>query len=114
MLYNFSKWFIVGMVSGLLLVQTSIAQNAIFMLASRDYKSYTVTITRVDTTATAVTSTRNEFVTGDVVLIAGANQTEYNGAQTVTVTNNTTFTYTVSGSPVTPATGTITGINNNP
>lgn len=66
-------------------------------------------LTRAGSTATAVTSTTNSLVTGDSVIIAGANETEYNGTFTITVTvAGTTFTYTVPGTPASPATGTIT------
>jgi len=41
------------------------------------------------------------------VRIAGAVQGEYNGVKTITVTTVNAYTYTVSGSPTTPATGTI-------
>jgi hypothetical protein len=64
-------------------------------------------ITRSGSTATFTASTNHDLVTGDQVIISGATQTEYNGTFTVTVTGNTTFTYTVSGTPATPATGTI-------
>jgi hypothetical protein len=64
------------------------------------------TITRSTTTAT-VTSTAHGYTTGDKVNIRGAAQSEYNGDFTITVTGADTFTYTVSGSPATPATGTI-------
>ena len=70
------------------------------------------TITRASATAT-VTATAHSFTTGDQVNIRGADQAEYNGDFTVTVTNADTFTYTVSGSPATPATGTIVA-NNGP
>lgn len=65
-------------------------------------------ITRSGTTATVTTATAHGFSTGDVALIAGAAETEYNGEFVVTVTGATTFTYDVVGSPSTPATGTIT------
>ena len=64
-------------------------------------------ITRSSTTATVTTSTAHGYVTGQKVVISGATQTDYNGAFTITVTNATVFTYTVAGSPATPATGTI-------
>lgn len=64
-------------------------------------------ITRVSGTAT-VTQTSHPFVTGDVAYLAGATQSQYNGLQTVTKTGTNTYTYPVSGSPATPATGTIT------
>jgi len=69
-------------------------------------------ITRSSTTAT-VTATAHGFTTGDQVNIRGAVQTDYNGDFIVTVTDADTFTYTVSGSPATPATGTIIA-NNGP
>lgn len=64
-------------------------------------------ITRSSTTATA-TCTAHGYYTGDTVTIAGAAQSAYNGSVTITVVDANTFTYTVSGSPATPATGTIT------
>jgi hypothetical protein len=69
-------------------------------------------ITRASTTAT-VTATAHGFTTGDQVNIRGAAETDYNGDFLVTVTDANTFTYTVSGSPATPATGTIIA-NNGP
>ena len=68
----------------------------------------TVTITRVSTTAT-VAHTAHGLATNDLIEIVGAVETEYNGVQTITVTGTNAYTYTVSGSPATPATGTITG-----
>jgi hypothetical protein len=69
-------------------------------------------ITRASTTAT-VTATAHGFTTGDQVNMRGADQSDYNGDFVVTVTVADTFTYTVSGSPATPATGTIIA-NNGP
>jgi hypothetical protein len=66
------------------------------------------TITRTGVTATVTTATAHGLATGDVALIAGATQGDYNGSFVVTVTGATTFTYDVANSPVTPATGTIT------
>lgn len=65
-------------------------------------------ITRSSTTATVTTTANHGFSSGDTVTIAGATQTDYNGAYTITVTGDTTFIYTVANSPATPATGTIT------
>lgn len=73
------------------------------------YQAEVSGITRSSTTAT-VTATGHGFSTGDKVVIYGAGQSEYNGAFTVTVTDANTFTYTVSGSPATPATGTIRAV----
>ncbi len=66
----------------------------------------TTTITRSGTTATA-TCTAHGLVDGKQALIKGADQQDYNGVFTVTVTGANTFTYTVANSPATPATGTI-------
>lgn len=65
-------------------------------------------ITRSSTTATVTTSASHNITTGAVVFIAGADQEEYNGYQTLTAGSGTTFTFTVAGAPTTPATGTIT------
>lgn len=63
-------------------------------------------ITRVDSTATA-TKASHGFQSGQRVTISGASQAEYNGTVLITSVTTNTFTYTVSGTPVTPATGTI-------
>jgi uncharacterized phage protein gp47/JayE len=65
-------------------------------------------ITRVGSIATATTASAHNLGSGISATIAGADQAEYNGAQIVTVTGADTFTYSVSGAPATPATGTIT------
>lgn len=62
-------------------------------------------ITRAGQTATVTTGAVHNLTTGDWVRISGAVQTEYNGWFQVTVTGGTTFTYAVTGSPATPATG---------
>ena len=73
------------------------------------YNTLSVTgITRSGTTATVTTASAHDFVSNDWVTVSGATETDYNGSVFVTVVNSTTFTYTVSGSPATPATGTIT------
>lgn len=66
------------------------------------------TLTRSGSTATATTATNHNLATGMSITIAGASQSEYNITATIVVISNTQFTYTVSGSPATPATGTIT------
>ena len=45
--------------------------------------------------------------TGDIVVIRDADQPEYNGPKSITVTGVNGYTYTVTGSPDSPATGTI-------
>lgn len=66
-----------------------------------------VTITRVSSTATATTPQPHSFQIGDRVNLRGANQAEYNGIFVITGVTSTTFTFTVSGAPATPATGAI-------
>jgi hypothetical protein len=61
-------------------------------------------ITRVTSTATAF-QTSHKLVTGDYVEISGADQSEYNGIFRVTVIDDSHYTYTVTGTPATPATG---------
>jgi hypothetical protein len=65
-------------------------------------------ITRSGSTATVTTSTAHGYQTGAQTTIAGANEGDYNGTFTITVTGPNTFTYTVPGTPATPATGTVT------
>jgi uncharacterized phage protein gp47/JayE len=65
-------------------------------------------ITRSGTIATATTASDHNMATGMTVTVAGADQAEYNGSFLITVTGTDTFEYTVTGSPATPATGTIT------
>ena len=65
-------------------------------------------LTRSGVTATVVTASAHSLASNVAVTIAGADQTEYNGVQTITIVNTTTFTYVVAGTPATPATGTIT------
>ena len=65
-------------------------------------------ITRSGSTATATVSAGHGFRENDVVLQAGAGQTEYNGEFRIFNVTSTTYQFTVTGSPATPATGTIT------
>lgn len=66
------------------------------------------TLTRSGSTATATTTANHNLATGVSVAITGASQTEYNITATINVISNTQFTYTISGTPASPATGTIT------
>lgn len=56
-------------------------------------------------TATVVTTAAHGFSTSDDVVIFGAYQPRFNKTATITVTNSTTFTYSVSGSVAGTATG---------
>lgn len=65
-------------------------------------------ITRSGSTATVTLPSAVNWQTGSKVTIAGATQTQYNGEFVISVTDSTHFTYQVTGTPATPATGTIT------
>lgn len=67
------------------------------------------TATSIGTTATLTTFATHNIYQGDIVVISGAAQTNYNGTFTVTAINvgSKTITYTMSGSALSPATGTI-------
>lgn len=65
-------------------------------------------ITRSGNIATAMAPTGHNRRVGDIVLIEGAPQAEYNGeAKILDVPSPTTCTFAVDGTPSTPATGTI-------
>src|SRR5689334_8303585 len=65
-------------------------------------------LTRVGSVATATTPAAHGYATGDYVTIAGANEAGYNAKVKITVTSPTAYTFAVSGSPATPASGKIT------
>lgn len=71
------------------------------------YNSKTVTITRSGAVATA-SSTAHGFVDKHVLVHSGAGETEYNVQVEITRIDANTYTFPVSGTPATPATGTIT------
>jgi hypothetical protein len=64
-------------------------------------------ITRSGTVATVTTAASHGYADGQTVRIIGADQTQYNGLVVIDATGADTFTYTVAGSPATPATGTL-------
>lgn len=66
------------------------------------------TLTSSGGLALCVTDDDHEFATGKTVTMAGANETDYNGDFVINVTASNAFTYPVSGTPTSPATGTIT------
>lgn len=65
-------------------------------------------ITRSGSTVTVTTAAAHGLVVGEGVTIAGATQSDYNGTFQVVSVASTTFTYTISTTPTTPATGTPT------
>ncbi len=65
-------------------------------------------LVRNGATVTAVTSSAHGLASNIEALIAGAVETDYNGTFVITVLSATTFTYEITGTPTSPATGTIT------
>lgn len=68
-------------------------------------------LTLTGNTATAVTALPHGYITGADITVQGANQAPYNGRFNITVLDDVTFTYFVTGAPASPATGTITVSN---
>ena len=70
------------------------------------------TLSRTGQTAIAETPSPHMLTSGQIVTISGANELAYNGTFTITVTSAQEFTYTIVGSPASPATGTISAMSN--
>ena len=69
-----------------------------FSVNTKDNRSGTVNIT---------TTTDHNLFVGDVIVVSGVTETEYNGKYTISaVGSTTTFSYLIQGKPSTPATGT--------
>ena len=64
-------------------------------------------IERSGTVATVTYLNAHGYSNNLTVTFSGANETEYNGAKTITVLNANQITFPVTGTPATPATGTI-------
>jgi hypothetical protein len=67
----------------------------------------TVTITRSGSTA-SVSHSSHGMSEGQTIVIRGANEDEYNGVYAIENVTSNAYDYTVTGTPDTPATGTIT------
>jgi hypothetical protein len=72
------------------------------------YNASITSINRSGATATVVMAAPHSLSNNDYVDINGATELEYNGTFQITVTSTTDFTYTVTGTPATPAGGTKT------
>lgn len=66
------------------------------------------TLTRSGSVATATTATPHGLHSGEYVTISGANEPEYNIGNKILVLDSTNFQYVITGTPASPATGTIT------
>lgn len=94
--------------SGTLIKKLDETQYTLQSATTISSNTISCTITRAGTTATATTSSNHNLATGLTITIAGASQSQYNLTTTINVISENQFTYQVSGSPTTPATGTIT------
>lgn len=91
------------------LANISGARVLVYPLNATGPMNYQVSVTSINrsgSTATVV-QTAHGLATNDKVYIEGADQPEYNGIHQIIVTGANGYTYTVSGTPDTPATGTI-------
>jgi fibronectin type 3 domain-containing protein len=70
------------------------------------YSSLSTSLVRNGTSVTA-TRAGHGFSVGQMVTISGAAQTDYNGTFAITAITGDTFSYTISGTPVSPATGSV-------
>lgn len=66
------------------------------------------TMTRAGNVVTVETASNHNLASSITVAISGANETDYNGSYPINVTGLKTFTYSITATPTTPATGTIT------
>ena len=85
--------------------------NVLTKVTNADYPGWSsvtpTSITRSGSTATATLPSAVNWQSGSSVTVAGASQTEYNGTFVISVTDSTHISYEVTGTPATPATGTI-------
>lgn len=79
--------------------------SAIVLSEAKGSEVVVSSLTSLSGVATVVTAVPHGLTTGDTVFLRGANEPEYNGVFTATVTSTTAFTYTVTGSPAGTATG---------
>ena len=93
--------------SGITLVYDFTSQSWALWTSMTAQATKPCTIVSADGVAT-VTCAAHGYSDGDPVTIAGASQAEYNGTQQVRYVDANTFKFAISGSPASPATGTIT------
>lgn len=73
-------------------------------------KTITSLVLGADGVTATATLTAHGYSDGDVVVIAGADQTNYNGSPNITYLDTDHFSWQVTGVPISPATGTITAM----
>lgn len=95
------------------LTLTNVAGKFIALLDAVLVNGYSVgtvsSITRVGSVATVLFSAAHGLAEyGNMITVAGSDQTEYNGEHEMIWVSTTEMSFTVTGTPATPATGTIT------
>ena len=82
--------------------------RVIATVANADNFPFEATVTATSSTTTAtIAHTAHGLVTNDYIQVVGANEENYNGAFQITVTGVNEYTYTMTGSASSPATGTL-------
>jgi hypothetical protein len=86
--------------------------TALDVLLVKGYPTQSLTTLTYAAGVVSVAKTAHGYAVNDLLTISGANEDGYNGNQTVaTVADADHFTYAVTTTPATPATGTIIGSN---
>lgn len=80
----------------------------VYLTDATKFEKGITAITRGGTPANVTTPAVHGLAAGDIVVIRGADQQDYNTVATVTVISTTVFEYPVDNAPTNPATGTIT------
>lgn len=73
---------------------------------TKTFTDSAISITRAGSTAT-VALVDHGYAIGDTVTVTGATEPEYNGEHVLTAVTDDSFSYAVTGTPATPATGTV-------
>lgn len=85
-------------------------ENTYIVDTTKSISAETISVTslvRLGSTVTATTVGNHNLASNISIVISGAVETEYNGAVVITVSGLDTFTYEITTTPTSPATGTI-------
>ncbi len=98
---SLSSFLFTGTNNNISLSELGLAANSIQITSLVRSTNTAVTAT---VTVTATTASNHGYTNGKSITISGANQAQYNGTFSITVTSPTQFTYTITETPATPAT----------
>lgn len=82
-----------------------VAYNSVAVATITAVNQSISSLTRSGSLVTATLTSEHDLANGVEVTVSGATEPEYNGTYAVTVISTLEFTYTISGTPTTPATG---------